>query len=565
MKLQFGSYELDPENGALRKHGIGIRLREQAIQVLIALLERPGDLVTRDELRRRLWRDGTVVDFEVGLNTAISRLRRALNDPVRSSRFIETVPKRGYRFVGSIAKQPSLAVMPFVGRGLDQEGEYFCSGLTEELISTCWRIEGIRVAGHATVSRFRDQPYNPTHAARELGVDAILEGSIRRMPDLFRVNLHLIDGQDGFEIWSERFDVDPKSLFNIAEHVTAQVAEVLRVRLRPPERGSRTGSTEAYTAYLKGHYLVKRHSTANSAKALEYFEQAMQADPGYSLAYHGAAVVYILDTLLGLTAPCNGFEKAEALLGEGLAIQTDSAMLQNTLGMLRMFQWRWEESEEAYRRAIVLEPLNPHPHMMFALHQSFSGRHRDARREAQTALDLDPVDPMMNFRVVQAHYYARDYEAAIASARSAIDLAPEFHPPYGYMTFALLAAERREEAWSIAQRSRLLGQGRPFCEGQFGYVAGRIGQIAAARAAIADLEARRRRGYCAALPIAWAWLGLGDVGSCLKWMQTALHEREPYLAAAAVAPMYDPLRSDANFTRLLQSIGLMAVVPAETD
>jgi TolB-like protein/Flp pilus assembly protein TadD len=556
VKVSFGPFELDPQSGTLRKHGTAMRLREQAIQVLAALVERPGELVTRDELRRRLWNEGTVVDVDVGLNTAISRLRQVLNDPVSAPRFIETVPKRGYRFIASVPKQHSLAVMPFVNQSPDLESDYFSDGLTEELIRACWRIDGIRVAGRATVSRFQNQPYDPRLAARELGVDSILEGSVRRSAGRIRIHVHLLSGEDGFEIWTERFDADWKDLFAIQEHVAECIAEVLKTRLRRTTPGSWPENTEAYTAYLKGHFLIKRHSPANSARALQYFEEAIQSDPGYALAYHGAAVVHILDTLLGASAPRDGMTKAENLLEQGLTLQTDSAMLQNTLGMLRMFQWRWRESEDAYRRAIALEPSNPHPHMMFALHHSFSGRHEEACQEAQTALQLDPVDPMMNFRVVQVAYYARRYDAAIQSARTAMDLAPDFQPPCGYLASALLAAGHAEEAWRMTQKARMLGHGLPFCEGGFGYIAGVLGHTAEARDVMAGLTARRQSRYGPALPIAWACLGLGDVDGCLQWMQTAIEEHEPYLAAMAVSPIYDRLRPNPEFGRLLRSVGL---------
>jgi TolB-like protein/tetratricopeptide (TPR) repeat protein len=555
VKVSFGAYELDPESGTLKKHGTALRLREQAIQVLVALVERPGELVTRDELCRKLWSDGTVVDFDVGLNTAISRLRQVLNDPVGSPRFIETVPKRGYRFIASVPKRHSLAVIPFVNQGADPEADYFSDGLTDELIRACWRVDGLRVAGRATVSRFQKQLYDPIRMAKELGVAFILEGSVRRMADRIRINVHLLNGEDGFEIWTERFDADWKDVLAIQDHVTQHIAEVLKTRLKPPPLDNRPGNPEAYTAYLKGHFLIKRHSPANSAKAFQYFQEAIQADPGYALAYHGAAIVHILDTLLGATAPRDGMAKAEGLLEKGMAIQPDSAMLQNTLGMLRMFQWRHLESEQAYRRAIALETSNPHPHMMFALHHSFLGRHDEAWHEARTALDLDPVDPMMNFRVVQAAYYARRYDVAIQSARTAIDLAPDFQPPWAYLASALLAAGQTEEAWTTAQKAKELGHGLPFCEGGFGFIAGTLGHTAAARDVIADLTARRDDSYGPALPIAWTWLGLGEIDSCLESLQTALDEHEPYLAAVAVSPIYDRLRPNPIFRRLLRSVG----------
>jgi TolB-like protein len=555
VKVGFGPYELDLQSGTLRKHGTALHLREQAIQVLAALLERPGELVTREELRRRLWSDGTVVDFDVGLNTAVSRLRQVLNDPVGSSRIIETVPKRGYRFIAPVPKRYLLAVMPIVNQIPAEEGDYFSDGLTDELIRACWRIDSVKVVGRATVSRFQKQAYDPIRAAKELGVDSILEGSVTKRGDRIRISVQLLSGEDGFAIWTERFDADWKDLFAVQDQVAERIAGVLKARLKTPAAESRPGNTQAYTAYLKGHYLVKRHSPTNSEKALVYFEDAMRADPGYALGYHGAAVVRILDTLLGVTSPADGMVRAEALLEKGLAIQTDSAMLQTTLGMLRMFQCRWRESEEAYRKAIALEPDNPHPHMMFALDRSLVGRHDEAWQEAQTALALDPVDPMMNFRVVQAAYYARRYDVAVQCARTAIELAPDFQPPYGYAAAALLDAGRTEEAWAMTEKARLLGRGLPFCEGRCGYNAGVLGHMAEARAVVEGLTARREHGYGPALPIAWAWLGLGEIECSLDWMEIALEEREPYLAAAAVMPAYDQLRPHPRFGRLLRSLG----------
>jgi TolB-like protein len=187
-------------------------------------VERPGELVTRDELRRRLWNQGTFVDFDTGLNTAISRLREALNDPAGSSRYIETIPKRGYRFIGTVPKQYSLAVMPFVNRSQDQEGDYLSDGLTEELIHACWRVAGIRVAGHTTVSRFRNQTYDLVCAARELGVDFILEGAIDGIGDRIRISVHLISGQAGFELWTERFEGAFPDAFAIRDRVANRIA-----------------------------------------------------------------------------------------------------------------------------------------------------------------------------------------------------------------------------------------------------------------------------------------------------------------------------------------------------
>jgi TolB-like protein len=236
------------------------------MEVLIALLERPGELVTRDDLCRRLWNDGTVVDFEVGLNTAVSRLRQVLDDPIDSPRFIETIPKRGYRFLAPLQRQPSLAVMPFINQSPDPDGDYFGDGLTEDLISALWRIEGIRVSGRATVWRFKNQKYEPQRVAKELEVDAILEGTVRRNAGRIRINVQLVNGQDGFALWSDRFDGDLTEIFAVQDRVTECVAQALKARLSTTRFSGRTHNAEAYTAYLKGHYLIKRHTPVNSKR-----------------------------------------------------------------------------------------------------------------------------------------------------------------------------------------------------------------------------------------------------------------------------------------------------------
>jgi TolB-like protein/tetratricopeptide (TPR) repeat protein len=555
MLAHFGPFDVDTENGRLLKHGTAVRLREQPFQVLVALLERPGDVVTRDDLRRRLWSDHTFVDFEVGLNSAVSRLRRALSDPADSPQLIETVPKRGYRFIGSVPRQPSLAVMPFVNHTSDPDGDYFNDGLTDELICALSRIEGLKVAARSVVSRYKAPTYDVKQAGREIGVDAVLEGSVRQAGDGVRITVHLVNVQDGFELWAHRFDSDWKDIIAIQDRVAGGVAEALRVRLAHTRGEDRPRVAEAYTSYLKGHHLTKRHTPTNLRRGLEYFQEAIRLDPGYALPYHGAALYYILGALMGTLASRTALPEADDLIARGLALDADSAMLQNTLGMLRMFQWRWQEGERAYRRAIGLDPTNAYPHMMYALECTFLSRHDEALREARRALELEPLDPMTNFRLVQSLYYAGRYDEAVRTGRTAIELSRDFPYTHGYVAWSLVAQGTRDEAWAMAKEARGLGAAQPLSEGHFGYVAGVLGHGVEAHAVLEDLHGRRERGYCPALPIAWTYLGLGDTGRSLDWLETALAEREPYLGSIMVFPGYDHVRSQARFRDLVHRMG----------
>jgi len=554
MRTQFGPFEVDTDRRRLLKHGIPVRLREQPFQILVALLERPGEVVTRDELRRRLWKTDTFVDFEVGLNSAISRLRQALDDPADSPRTIETVPKRGYRFIGSAPRQSSVAVMPFVNQTSSPDSEYFADGLTDELIRVLSRIDGLRIAARSAVSRYTNRPFDLKEAGRELGVDAVLEGSFRLVEGRVRVNVHLVNVRDGFELWTERFDSDWKDLFAIQDRIAEAVAEALKVRLGIRRPGESSRNADAYTAYLKGHHLVKRHTPSNLKRALEYFHESIQLDPGYALPYHGAALYYILGALVGDIDAGNALLEAQSLLSRGLALDSESPMLHNTLGMLRMFQWRWEEAEQAYLRAILLEPANSYPHMMYALSCSFLGRHDEALKQATNALQLDPLDPMTNFRMVQSLYYARRYEEAVRRGGTAIELTRDFPYTYWYVALSLVALGRQPEAWTIVGEVSTRDFVQPLNLGHFGYVAGASGESGKALALVEDLKARRANGYWPALPIAWTYLGLADYDQCLDWLEVAFNGNEPYLGSIAVFPPYDPLHERPAFEKLARRI-----------
>src|SRR5215467_4569149 len=255
MSVRFGAFEVDLEGRRLSKRGIPIALREQSFQVLAALMERPGEIVTREELRRRLWSSDTFVDFEVALNSAVSRLRDALGDSAESPSFIETVPKRGYRFVVPVPKRPAVAVMPFVNQTADAKDEYFSEGLTDELIRVLSRIEGLRVTASSVVFRFKGQRCDARQAGRELGVEAVLEGSVWRTGDRIRVSVNLVGAKDGFNLWAQRFDGNLGDLFAIQDRVCAAVAETLHMRLASQIPKRHPSSAAAYMQYLKGAYL----------------------------------------------------------------------------------------------------------------------------------------------------------------------------------------------------------------------------------------------------------------------------------------------------------------------
>ena len=556
MSVRFGAFEVDLESRRLFRRGVQITLREQSFQVLTALMERPGEIVTREELRRRLWSSDTFVDFEVALNSAVSRLREALGDSASSPSFIETIPKRGYRFVVPIAKRPAVAVMPFVNQTADQKDEYFAGGLTDELIRVLSRIDGLRVTARSVVFRYKGQPCDARQVGRELGVEAVLEGSVWRSGDRIRITVTLVDVKDGFNLWAQRFDSNLADLFGIQDEVCKSVAEALNVRLAAQIPESRPSDVTAYVQYLKGAYLLKKRRPDDFRRAFGYLHQAIRLDPSYAEPYYGAAMYYNVSGAFGALPPQTALPQAEELLSKGLGLDETSARLHSTLGILRMYQWRWAESEQANRRAINLEPTNAFPHMVYAVLCSFLGRHDEAVLRAAKSVELDPLDLMTNFRIVQASYYARRYDEAVRSGRIAIELTPDSPYTYFYLALSLAALGLNNEAWDAANTGRKLNDGLPLGEGYFGYAAGVLGHTREARSVAAELEARREKSYGPALPIAWTYLSLAETGKALEWLETALAEREPFLGSVMVFPGYDAIRDEARFRRLAHELKL---------
>ena len=558
MNVRFGAFEVDLEGRRLLKRGMPISLREQSFQVLAALMERPGEIVTREELRRRLWASDTFVDFEVALNSAVSRLRDALGDSANSPSFIETIPKRGYRFVVPIPRRPAVAVMPFVNQTGNVKDEYFSDGLTDELIRALSRVEGLRVTAGSVVFRFKGQRCDARQIGNELAVEAVLEGSVWRTGDRIYISLNLVGVKDGFNLWAQRFDSNLGDVFTIQDEVCSAVAEAMHIRSASQPPKAHPSNATAYLLYLKGAYLLKRRRPDSIQRAFEYQQEAIRLEPDWAEPYYSAAMSYIVRTIYGEMPPGAALPEAENLVSKGLALDENAAVLHSTLGMLRMFQWRWAESEKAHRRAISLEPANPFPHQCYSILCAFLSRHEEAVSHAAKSVELDPLDLMTNFRLVQANCYARRYDEAVRAGRIAIELTPDSPYTYFYLALSLAALGSNEEAWGMASMGRKLAGGMPLAEGYFGYLAGSLGHTVEAHEVVRELEARREKGYVPSLPIVWTYLGLGETTEVVHRLETALAERDPFLGSLMVSPAYDAIRDRPEFLRLAHELNLTA-------
>jgi TolB-like protein len=310
-RFSFGQFVLDVRSGELRRQGIRIKLQEQPFQVLCMLLEHPGGLVTREEIQRRLWPD-TIVEFESNLNATIKRLREALNDSADNPRFIETIPRKGYRFIvtdgfhgdADEASDPSIAVLPFRDRSPQADQEYFCDGITEELTDALAKVENLRVVSRTSTFRYKGGTEDVRKIGSELNVGALLEGSVRKTGDTLRITVHLTRVKDGCHIWSQNYECSVEDVFEVQDEITAVLVQRLKTKLNwnvshtPGPRlilskPTLTKDLVAYDLYLQGLYLWNRRDEQGIRSSIAYFQQAIARDADYALAHAALAEAYM--------------------------------------------------------------------------------------------------------------------------------------------------------------------------------------------------------------------------------------------------------------------------------
>lgn len=310
--IRFGTFEVDLRAGEVRKGGVKIKLQEQPFQVLALLLERPGDVITREELKQKLWAADTFVDFEHGLNAAVKRLREALSDSADNPRFVETVPRRGYRLIAGHAAaeqrddtaDSSVVVFPFVDMSLQKDQEFFCDGMTEEIINALTKVENLRVVSRTSAFQFKNRAQDIRKIGTELNVSTVVEGSVRRANNRLRIAAQLASVADGFHIWSETYQCEMQDVFDIQDEISGAIVNALKDKLKwklAKELGPRlvlskpsyTKNLEAYELYLRGRYFWNKKNEEGLKKSIKCYQQAIEKDAGYALPHAGLAHSYM--------------------------------------------------------------------------------------------------------------------------------------------------------------------------------------------------------------------------------------------------------------------------------
>jgi TolB-like protein/DNA-binding winged helix-turn-helix (wHTH) protein len=641
--IRFGVFELDLRSGELQKQGRKIRLEGQPVDVLICLLENPGELVTREELHRKLWPADTFVNFEHGLNAAVKRLRQALNDSAGNPRFVETLPRRGYRFIApiqavavsgdvsgvndavAVAETPvtrdppeakehepvdlsgetavpahhrpqrawnwkwsgvallvvlgagaawilrpashppqvirSLAVLPLENLSGDASQDYFSDGMTDELITELGQIGELRVISRTSVMTYKGAHESLPQIARDLNVDAVVEGAVLRSGKQVRITAQLILAAADKHLWARSYEGDLKDAFALQKQVARSIAEEIRIELTPHEQAVLKNVTrvnpEAYEAWLKGRYFWNKRTGEGLKEAIDYFNQAIEKDPNYAAAYAGLTDSYALagDWKYGILAPRDAYPKAKSAAAKALELDGNLGEAHISLAFcLDAYDWDWESAGREFTRGIELSPGYATGHHWYGWHLAALGRHGDAIAELEKAANLDPLSLIVSADLAEELMVAHRYDEAIKQSRKTMNMDPFFAPAHFVLGEVFVQKHMNNEAVAELRKAIELSPGSMAFTANLAYAYAVSGMREEAVRILNDLKNRSHDAFSNAPEIALVYVGLEDKDQAMAWLEKAHAER--FNPGVLMRPAFDPLLPDPRFQDLLHRVGL---------
>jgi TolB-like protein/DNA-binding winged helix-turn-helix (wHTH) protein/Tfp pilus assembly protein PilF len=639
--VRFGIYEVSLQSGEVRKSGMRIRVQQQPLKLLEILLERPGEVVSREELRGRVWTTESFGDFDQALNIAIAKLRTAFEDSAENPRFIETLPKRGYRFIADVSvvdadsppRKPaspagelpglqeekigtgheiqgdalttgpvapvrrlrptlrvifalalvlslsvvlvwlsrsrgraptgirSLAVLPLENLSGDASQGYFADGMTDELITDLSQISALRVISRTSVMVYKGARKPLPQIARELNVDAVVEGTVLRSGDRVRITAQLIDGSTDKHLWSQSYEGELRDTLALQNRVAGTIADQIRINLTPQEQAAlknvKVVNPEAYQSYLKGRYFWNKRTADGLKVALAYFNQSIEEDPKYAQAYSGLADTYALlgDWQYAVMTPKEAFPKAKAAAIKALELDNTLGEAHNSLAfILDGFDWDLDSGGKEFQRAIALNPGYATAHHWYAWHLSLLGRYDEAIAEMRKAENLDPLSLIINADLAELLVLAHLYDESIRQSRKTIEMDPNFALAHNQLAQAYLKKHMYDEAVAELQKAVQLSGRSPTCIANLARAYVASGKRREAVQLLTELKKRSSPEYSNALEIAMIYASFGDMDQAMNWLEKSYEER--FNPGVLLRPGLDPLRSDSRFQNLVRRVGL---------
>ena len=610
---RFGPFRLNTETRVLLRGGDMVPLPPKAVDTLLVLLLDAGQPVHKDALIQAVWPD-TFVE-ENNLAHHISVLRKALGDGEGGKSYIETIPKRGYRFAGDVKddeensaaghvpaapsvapadsrvtrrrlaaaialsvvaalafvwwlsrRSPtplfeSLAVLPFRNLSGDPSQDYVSDGLTESLIGETAKIGGIRVISRTSVMRYKDGKKPLPQIARELNAGAIIEGSVARFGDRTRMTVQLLDAAKDKHLWTETYERDLAEIPKLWSEVAIAVAREIRARIEP-EQGARLAGRpvkrEAFEAYLRGRYYWNKRTPENIHKAVEWFRKAIDEDPAYARAYGGLADCHnqLGTVLIGGKPPTESRSLAIAAARKAIEIDPELAEAHAALAYARLYDWEWAAAEEGFQRALSINPSYASAHLWYSHSLSMRKRHDEALREVRLAHQLDPLSPIIHTQVGWILQHAGRHDAAIEELRKVLKTDPDYLWALWRIGSSYTSKSMFQEGIDALEKAAKLSGRSPSILGTLAETYGLAGRKELARKLLSEIEALSREQYVPSIAFAHAYIGIGDSERVLESLEKAYQQREQGIAWLAVWENHGAYRTDTRFHELFRRVGL---------
>ncbi len=625
--FEFGPFRMDTAERLLLRDGQPVPLTPKAFETLLVLVRNSGHMLGKEELMKTVWPE-TFVE-EGNLTQNIFLLRKALGEDPDGRRYIETIPRLGYRFVapvkqwteqeaGRTAPEPSpspvaaaeqetaglprprrvsrflaalvlsvalaavltylwtsskskeaasttgvksLAVLPLENLSRDPEQEYFADGMTDALITHLAKIGALRVISRTSVMGYKGTRKLLPQIARELNVDAVVEGSVQRSGERVRITAQLVHARTDQHLWAESYEGDLRDVLALQSEVARAVARQISVRLTPQEQaglaGGRPIDPQAYEAYLKGRYFWAKNDEAGRKKSIELFQQAIEKEPHYALAYSGLSDSY---RMLGFGAaedPGDFVPKAKAAAMKALELDDTLAEAHASLAAFRYrYDWDWVNSEIEFKRALGLNPSYAEGHREYAVFLRTAGKFDEAIAEARRARELDPLALNVNLGVATAFLIARRYDQAMEQCQKTLEMEPNYAQAHFELGLAHQQKARFAEALGELEKAVSLSGRNPHYLAALGHAYGVSGKTERAQKILDELEKRSRQHYVSPYNMALTHIGLGNKEQALAWLEKAYEKRSFYLITINSWPWFDSLRSHPQFQDLVRRIGL---------
>jgi TolB-like protein len=564
--IHFGPFELNVRAGELRKGGARIRLPDQPLQVLLMLLERPGEVVLREEIRTKLWPGSTVVEFDHSINAAVKRLRDALRESADKPRYVETLPRRGYRFIGQVqpmaaspeaAITPSIAVLPFADLSGDRESEYFSDGLAEEIINNLTRAPGLKVIARTSAFAFKGKQEDIRKIAADLGVTNVLEGTVRRAGSRVRVVAQLIAAADGSYLWSERYDREMADIFAIQDEIAEAISSALQVQFSGAS-SRYTPPLPAYDAYLKARYCVAAFTRESLGLSQDFYKRSIALDPNFAEAHSGQAMSILLAVFPGLSPAYEAIPLARVAAQNALDLDPASQEAHGVLGMVAAFyEFDWKEAERRFKMAMAREPVPTYVRWYRATYLLLVGRVQESADQCLRGLKDDPLNFTGRFHHAAALLGAGDDAAGEAELRELCAVHPNLYQPFYLLGLSQSLRGLHAEARASAENAYTLA---PWNTGTIGLFAGALMRAGERRHAEELLQnLLPGDAYGAPLGLLVYSVMCSEIEQAAAWAGKVIEQRDPRLIfnlALLRSPSHSLVRSSDSWSALAAGVDI---------